>query len=622
LARIIGSCDKLTSPNALKCSQTMTRDRLLLIPLLLWGLAMIAPDLLRVVQPLGSFGFYANNDGLIYDITGPFGDDKSSPAWQAGLRDGDRIDLPSLHCTVNHLSACGNAVGALGGVQFVLSGSAITLDIAGAEGKPSRQVTLHARRIPSNILVRGVILLDQIAAILVVVGAAWLVWSRPSAMTWGFFLYVNWFNPAQSYAYYAILQQWPPLLIAQDIAGCVAQAAGFAGLLLFVIRAPNDRTEPRWQPVQRALPFVAAAFAAVLIASYGSLFGYPTETLTRVGIAAGFVVAVCAVAILMARMQSQKPEDYQRLRWVLWGCLIGLPSFLIAELAAETTVFETALGFTMPGDMIGLLYLVNGVLCLFVFEAVRSDHVVSVWIPLRRVTILAFILTPAALFLHSQVQRVETYFELPAWAWLVLAVVVSFLISLLHDKAVEFADAFFNRSLDRIEHQLAEALHNARTPTEIEQVLADETSRALHLTSAASFRRQGSVLSREGEGMGWDECGRELKPEEPILIHLNEGVPFRIKRTQTEGLDVPKGLGRPVLAVPSANAARCFAVSLYGPHVSGTYLDHNERAMLGRLANDAAAAYAELENGELRQKVASLEHELAAAKARTGATTA
>ena len=50
----------------------MTRQQLLLIVLLAWALAMIVPDVLRVVQPLGSFGFYADNDGMIYDITGPF----------------------------------------------------------------------------------------------------------------------------------------------------------------------------------------------------------------------------------------------------------------------------------------------------------------------------------------------------------------------------------------------------------------------------------------------------------------------------------------------------------------------------------------------------------------------
>ncbi|HEV3242467.1 MAG TPA: hypothetical protein VGY14_04365 [Methyloceanibacter sp.] len=62
--------------------------------------------------------------------------------------------------------------------------------------------------------------------------------------------------------------------------------------------------------MERALLFAAIVFALALIVSYGSLLGYPTETLTRAGIAAGFAVAVCALAILALRKQDQKPEDY------------------------------------------------------------------------------------------------------------------------------------------------------------------------------------------------------------------------------------------------------------------------------------------------------------------------
>jgi hypothetical protein len=114
------------------------------------------------------------------------------------------------------------------------------------------------------------------------------------------------------------------------------------------------------------------------------------------------------------------------------------------------------------------------------------------------------------------------------------------------------------------------AIRKSRTAAEIKHVLADEASRALKLTSAASFRHQWSVLSRDGNGKGWDDCGENLRPDEPMLAPLVHGAPFRARRAHTEGLDVPKGLGDPVLAVPSANSARCFAVSLYGPHASGT----------------------------------------------------
>ena len=46
---------------------------------------MIVPDVLRVVQPLDSFGFYADNDGLIYGVTGPFDAESDSPAWKAAF---------------------------------------------------------------------------------------------------------------------------------------------------------------------------------------------------------------------------------------------------------------------------------------------------------------------------------------------------------------------------------------------------------------------------------------------------------------------------------------------------------------------------------------------------------
>ena len=93
----------------------MIRSRILVVVLMLWGIAMIAPDLVRIAQPLGSFGFYANNDGLIYDVIGPFPDEASSPAWRAGIRKGDRLDLLRLECNVREPASCGNALAVLGG---------------------------------------------------------------------------------------------------------------------------------------------------------------------------------------------------------------------------------------------------------------------------------------------------------------------------------------------------------------------------------------------------------------------------------------------------------------------------------------------------------------------------
>jgi hypothetical protein len=596
--------------------QSMTPSRLLLIGLTLWALLMIVPDLLRVAQPLGSFGFYADNDGRIYDVAGPFEQEADSPAWQAGIRPGDRLDLSRLRCSFKDLAICGYALAALGGVEYVLPLRQAVIPLAARDGQPKRDVSLVAAQRPSNFVVRAVLLLDQIAGIAVVIAAAWLVWTQPSAMSWGFFLYVNWFNPGQAYAFYAILQQWPPLLLAQDIAGCFAQAAGYAGLILFVIRAPNDRTEPRWRPVERALPFLALIFALALVASYGNVLGFRTEAITRAGIIAGFPVALGALGILMARRHTQRPEDYQRLRWVFWGCLIGLPAFLIAELASETTFFDTRWGdFTPSEDIVGLLYLVNGVLCLFVFEALRRPRVVSVTIPLRRVTILGLCLSVPVLLLHHEVERIQQHLNLPGWAWLLMGAAAVFLITRLHEGAVHLADRYFNRAIDAAEEGLSLAIRSAKKAIEIDRLLADNIYDALKLASAASFRLEGPVFARNGNGKGWHRGNAtRIAADAPILAPVPKGRPFPLTEAPDRGVDLPSGLSRPVLAVPAVNPVRCFAVSLYGPHASGTDLDAYERAMLSRLAADAAAMYAELENSDLRGEVARLERKLDAAR--------
>jgi len=170
-----------------------------------------------------------------------------------------------------------------------------------ANGKPARDVTLVAAQRPSNLFVRFVIALDQIAGLLVVIAGAWLVWTRPSRMTWGFFLYVNWFNPGQYYVYYAIIAELPPLLILQEVASNLAQAAGYMGLIQFAIRAPNDVADQRWQKLERALPLIGVVLAAMLLGADATIFGWQTEFVTRAAIFAGFDGGVRDVALVCAQ---------------------------------------------------------------------------------------------------------------------------------------------------------------------------------------------------------------------------------------------------------------------------------------------------------------------------------
>ena len=471
----------------------MTRQRLLLIVLLAWALAMIVPDVLRVVQPLGSFGFYADNDGMIYNVTGPFDAESNSPAWHAGIRDGDKLALGKLRCFPYSRATCRNALMVLGGLQLVLPGREATFELKATGDHPARQITLKAAPVPANPFERFIVLMDQIAGILVVVAAAWLVWTRPGAMSWGFFLYVIWFNPGQVYAFYALLQQRPPALAGAEPRQRHCRGGGLCRAHSFVLRAPDDEPDRKWRWLERMLPVIGGVLALLMLFTYGNLTGYRTETGTRFAILTGFVVAVCAVGILLERTRRKPPEDFQRMRWVVWGCLIGLPAFLIAELASSTTIFETRWGdFTPSEDVIGLLYLVNGILCLFVFEAVRRERVVSVSIPLRRVTILGLTLSIPALLLHHEVEYMQEHLAIPNWAWIVIGAGALYLISRLHEGATHLTDRYFNRDLDHAERSIAAAILKAKEPLEVDRILADRPYRALKLSSAASFRRNGA----------------------------------------------------------------------------------------------------------------------------------
>ena len=222
-------------------------------------------------------------------------------------------------------------------------------------------------------------------------------------------------------------------------------------MLLFALRVPDDRADGGWRRVERVLPVLAALFLVVALASLGSAFGYRTETMMRDWLFVGFGVDAAALGILLGRRRGLAPRDYQRIRWVIWGCLIGLPAFLIAELSQMTSLPSSLGGGPISEDVCGLLFLINGILCLFVVEAVRRPTVVSVSIPLRRATMLGLLLSMPALFLHQQLETIDELIHMPGWAWLLVASTLAFLISRLHEFATDWADRLFDRDFRRAE---------------------------------------------------------------------------------------------------------------------------------------------------------------------------
>lgn len=592
--------------------------RVALVLLTLYAITMIAPDLLRAVHPLGSFGLAVDGDGRIYDVQGPFESEHDSPAWRAGLRAGDRLDLAAMSCASIDSIGCASLLSQWGGVTYVMPGRDATLVVASAGQRPKGEVKLTAEPRPTNRLLDIVIVLSTIAGVLVVLGAAWLVWTRPGPMTWGFFVYVIQFNPGQAFQFWAWLQLWPRALLAQNVIFLIMQAVAYTGLLLFALRAPVDRAEGRWRIIERALPALAIVFLCVALLSIRTIFGHPAEIWARGIMFIGFAVSLAALAILIGRRRDLSPRDYQRIRWVIWGCLIGLPAYLLAQLSQETSLFGEFIGNGQSQEEVaGALFLINGILCLFVAEAVRRQTVVNVWIPLRRATAFGLLLSVPVLFLHKRIETIDEYIHMPDWAWVVIASVLVYLIARGHHFATELMNRLFDRKFIRAERHLAEVgetIQNSASLDEIERLLVNEPMRTLGLASAALFREQDGVF-RRNLSPGWDiDHANTLVSDHPLLSLRFEKRPYTLDSVdalQASSIDLPRDLERPVVIVPVGNARRCYALVLYGGHEIGTDLDAGERRLLGELARDAEIAYAQVESDTLRKRIAALENELA-----------
>src|SRR5271163_399488 len=592
--------------------------RVALVLLTFYAVAMVAPDFLRVVRPLGSFGLATNGDGLIYDVQGPFASEEDSPGWRAGVRVGDRLDLVAMRCIPVDTDLCASTLSQFGGVNYVVPDREARLIIAATDERPTREITVVADPRPDNRLFEVIVALDTIAGVLVVLGAAWLVWTRQGPMTWGFFVYVIQFNPGQAFQFWAWLQLSPWALLVQDIISLVMQAAAYTGLLLFALRAPLDRAEGRWRNVERVLPAIFILFLAVALAGMGSVFGHPAEIWARSSLFVGFAVSVAAVAILLGRRRDLSPRDYQRIRWVIWGCVIGLPAYLLAQLSQETSLFVELWGLGLTSEEVaGALYLINGVLCLFVVEAVRRPTVVNVWIPLRRATVFGLLLSVPVLFLHKQIETIDEYIHMPYWAWVAVASGPVYLIARAHEFATELANRLFDRDFIRAEralNSLGETILHARSLAEVERLLVDEPIRSLQLGSAALFREQDGVYRRRASA-GWDAGDIDALPaDDPILAERFKRKPYHIDTTDAgrgSHIEVPRDVARPLLAVPVGNPRRCYALILYSGHEAGTDLDGGERHLLDSLAHDAEIAYAQIECENLRKRVAVLEGQLA-----------
>ncbi|MFI5014673.1 MAG: GAF domain-containing protein [Hyphomicrobiales bacterium] len=607
----------------------------LLIGGLLWGLLVILPDFSRLYLSLGKLGFSADNDGVVYSVDGPPATTVEVPGRSdPGLHVGDAIDLDRRPCWKVLGEECRNFMAVfagMGGLTYVRRDTTVTLPFVpeGSASGAAVPLTFKAEKHFLSPMARFFLLLDELAGVFVIWRAFRLAWDLPNLMTVGFFLYAIWFNPGQYFAFYAFLQPYPAILLVQEVLQAIAQGAGYTGFLLFALRFPHGETEPRFRWIGRLAVPSGVLLAVLQLSSFANVFGAGTEILTRCAILGGYVVDLAVLAIVLWRRRLQSPLNYQRMRWVVWGCLIGLPAFLFADSNEATSLWALYVwnwsDWSPDESILEACYLMSGILAIFICEALRKPLVINVGYRLQGLAGFLLGVIAFAIVDHVYGEKVMEFLtelglhpSLRFASSIASAVICGYLGDLGGHHLSHLLNRRFHQASRHIE-EVGVALLTAESPESIERMVVEAPFREFHLTSAAVFREADGVFHRMQPSPGWRESHRsEFAPESSAtlqqLIATKKSIRFADLPRELEA--IPSGAAFPALAVPIATADRLYAVAVYGPHETGDDIDPLEEEVLVELARQAARGYEHSEMMALRKEVASLQQKLGAAAAR------
>jgi hypothetical protein len=588
-----------------------------------WALAMIVPEFLRLSHPLGALNFFVNNNGEVYGADGVKTCPGSDPFPQAR---GDAPIVVDLHRT--DARGLMSVLGGMGGVTYVPLESCVTLYL-GPRGQAAHEVKIQPTA-PDQALLgarawwAGLLVADEALGIAFVLIATYLFWRRPSLMTGGFFLYGLWFNSGEYFWYFTwLLDNGWQFVIAQELLQSVMQALGYGGFVIFALRFPNDTADGWRRKRQYVVPWIVAVLAILQVWSFGTIFGWETELVTRIAYGAGIAVDLYVIVILFHSQSDQDPVHRQRTLWVLTACVLGLLSFIFADVNESTTMFgwfwPLFFHVDAPTEAVLLFfYAINGVIPFAVWYALRARHVVSVTYWLSRSLTLALtwctigiVLHIGAMLLERQLTALRHY---AYWEFVVLIIAVG----LVFEKTQEWLNALCDRSFFRYVYdeareanQIAAALREALSLDSADRLLVRDVSSAFRLGSAAVFRldEEKKRFGRRPGAVGWpDDALSEIVMDDELVPRLiATRKPIRLRtRAWADGATLPAGTALPAAAMPIFGVHHLVGIVFYGVHVTGDDLKKEELEVFETIGHAANAAYGIITQQTLRAEIAAL----------------
>ncbi len=547
------------------------------IGLALFFCIMNLPDLVRTMgHPNGDIGF--RTDGTIATTVAP-----GMPAARAGIRSGDRLDLSRL--TDPQRSSI------LGGYLPAPGDSA---DIGFRHGGKYHRVTLVAASEatkPAFIIIR-----ETIFFIPMLIGL-FLVLLRPSAITWGFFLFslTAGGSPPNSVAASRFSSDWnteTTLLLIFVACGAILPKVG---LVLFAFSLAR-RTFSPWIWTALGAAFVVGAIEVAPQLAHPALAGngsFPaltafSEISAAVIALAGLVFAYMHVALRLR----------QRLHWIAAGFVL----WIIVDVA-DALLWPTYESYALHTaiDASQIIFPLTVTYAIFRERVIDINFVVSRTLAYGLLTtVIVGIFALIDLFLS---RTMEARFSLPVD--IVVALLLGFFFHGMRKRIDDGVDRVIFRKRHVAEIRLAKAAKavvHVDDPSAIADYLTRLPAEVLDLTGAALYMRRGGGFALE-RCAGWkNEPAAVLATSDPLVAFISSELGcVRVG-------DVPMREAPPdrhdaaVLAIPLVFRRELAGFALYGAHEDGADLDADDERALVPLVNNAAVTYDHIEAQALREE--------------------
>jgi hypothetical protein len=604
------------------------------------ALVFVAPDFIRVFVSYPTLGFDVDNNGRIYNVT----EETSSSMKSCQRIDLDGTDFKTLVAIF----------GGMGGRQYVSPAlSEIKLQ-AYCDNNPTPQekkfAPVAAKPSVSKFIGRLMLLAEEIVAVLIIWFGLKSVGQRPYLATFGFFLYIIWFNPGQTFVVYSLAQNWPPAVLVLETLQAVLAGLGYWGFIIFALYFRAQTLEKGWPvTVNRIAPLLAFLFVILQLWTFATPFGFQTEWAAQMCFVVGFVVDALVVSIVWRRLRSLQFDNHQKAVWVFVGCIVGLTAYLIADVNASTSLLVE---WWNPSDnTLSVLYLINGFLAYAILTPILRERVLDPRFALSRnavlvitlIVLLSIVVVPISLFEEyirehifdnagdpaSKTQLIQ------ALQFAIYLPCVALVTYFVHHWAVHingFVDYYLFPKRRKALHDLriaAERLEEHVTdPREVDRELVDNPAASSSLAWAAIFKKQNGEFQRDRMFRGLLGTEEPPGPTQEWVDKFARGrawTPLQITDASELTDTTAHGIRLPALATPIRSAGTVIAIVFYGAHKGGDDIDEDERRALGELAHAASIAYQKVrreslqaEIRDLRQRLSQIQQQLAGMKTQPG----